>query len=77
MVDEAMAILQTAIEIYPQEANLYDSLGEFQLKKGEKAKALASYQKALDTNPSFGNAAGAKEIVRKLTEELAANPARP
>ena len=48
MVDEAMAILQTAIEIYPKEANLYDSLGEFQLKKGEKAKALASYQKALD-----------------------------
>lgn len=77
MVDEAMAILQTAIEIYPQEANLYDSLGEFQLKKGEKAKALASYQKALATNPEFGNAAGAKEIVRKLTEELAANPARP
>ncbi|MGI8734735.1 MAG: serine hydrolase [Pyrinomonadaceae bacterium] len=77
MIDEAMAILQTAIELYPQEANLYDSLGEFQLKKGEKAKALASYQKALDTNPTFGNAAGAKEIVRKLTEELAANPARP
>ena len=77
MVDEAMAILQTAIEMYPQEANLYDSLGEFQLKKGDKAKALASYQKALATNPEFGNAAGAKEIVKKLTEELAANPARP
>ncbi len=77
MVDEGMLILQTAIELYPQEANLYDSLGEFQLKKGEKAKALASYQKALATNPEFGNAAGAKEIVKKLTEELAANPARP
>ena len=51
MVEEAMLILQTAIELYPQEANLYDSLGEFQLKKGEKAKALASYQKALATNP--------------------------
>ncbi len=76
MVDEAMAILQTAIEMYPQEANLYDSLGEFQLKKGDKAKALASYQKALAINPEFGNAAGAKEIVRKLTEELAANPVK-
>lgn len=77
MVDEAMAILQTAIEMYPQEANLYDSLGEFQLKKGEKAKALTSYKKALEINPAFGNAAGAKEIVKKLTEELAANPGRP
>ena len=77
MVDEAMAILQTAIELYPQEANLYDSLGEFQLKKGDKAKALASYQKALATNPEFANAAGAKEIIKKLTEELAANPSKP
>ena len=77
MVDEAMTILQTAIEMYPQEANLYDSLGEFQLRKGEKAKALASYQKALSTNPEFGNAVAAKEIVKKLTEELAANPSKP
>lgn len=77
MVDEAMAILQTAIDMYPQEANLYDSLGEFQLKKGEKAKALASYQKALTLNPEFGNAVAAKEIVKKLTEELAANPSKP
>ncbi len=74
MVDEAMAILQTAIEMYPQEANLYDSLGEFQLKRGEKEKALASYRKALETNPDFGNAAAAKVIVQKLTEELAAKP---
>lgn len=74
MVDEAMAILQTAIELYPKEANLYDSLGEFQLKKGEKTKALASYRKALETNPDFGNAAAAKVIVQKLTEELATNP---
>jgi CubicO group peptidase (beta-lactamase class C family) len=72
MVDEGMAILQTAIELYPQEANLYDSLGEFQLKKGEKAKALASYRKALETNPNFGNAAAAKDIVQKLSDELAA-----
>ncbi len=77
MVDEAMAILQTAIDMYPQEANLHDSLGEFQLKKGDKAKALASYQKALAINPEFGNATAAKEIVKKLTEELAANPSKP
>jgi len=77
MVEEAMAILQTAIEMYPQEANLYDSVGEFQLLKGDKAKALASYQKALAINPEFSNAVAAKEIVKKLTEELAANPSKP
>lgn len=47
MVDEAMTILKTAIELYPQEADLYDSLGEFHLRKGDKVKALESYKKAL------------------------------
>ncbi len=76
MVDDAMTILQVAIELYPKEANLYDSLGEFQLKKGDKAKALASYQKALELNPNFPNAAAAKEIVKKLTDEIAANASK-
>jgi tetratricopeptide (TPR) repeat protein len=70
MVDDALTVLRTAIEMYPKEANLYDSQGEFLLKKGEKAKALASYKKALELNPNFGNAAGAREIVTKLSTEL-------
>ena len=77
MIDEAITIEQMAIEMYPKEANLYDSLGEFQLRKGEKVKALASYKKALETDASYGNAAVAKGIVQKLTDELAANPAKP
>lgn len=71
MVDEAIAVLRAAIELYPQEANLYDSLGEFQLRKGDKAGALASYQKALELNPNFPNAANARDVVKKLTDELA------
>lgn len=71
MVDEAIAILKTAIDLYPKEANLYDSLGEFQLKKGDKAKALESYKKALEINPNFPNAAAARETVQKLSSELA------
>jgi tetratricopeptide (TPR) repeat protein len=70
MLDDAIAILSAAIELYPQDANLYDSLGEFQLKKGDKAKALDAYTKALEKNPKFGNAANATEIVKKLTAEL-------
>lgn len=71
MVDEALALLRTAIEMYPKEANLYDSAGEFQLKKGDKTKALESYQKALAIDPDFSNAAAAREIVKKLSEETA------
>jgi tetratricopeptide (TPR) repeat protein len=69
-LDDAMAIVSVAIQLYPEDANLYDSLGEFQLKKGDKAKALESYKKALEKNPKFGNAANAEEIVKKLTAEL-------
>ncbi|HEX3250428.1 MAG TPA: serine hydrolase [Pyrinomonadaceae bacterium] len=70
-VDGALAILRTAIALYPKEANLYDSLGEFQLRRGDKVKALESYQKALELNPNFPNAATARDVVKKLSEELA------
>lgn len=67
MVDEAMTVLRAAIELHPKEANLHDSLGEFQLRKGEKDKALESYRKALELNPDFPNAANAREMVKKLS----------
>ncbi len=70
LVAEAIAVLQTAIKLYPQEANLQDSMGEFQLKQGNKARALESYKKALELNPNFPNAPAAKEIVKKLSSEL-------
>jgi CubicO group peptidase (beta-lactamase class C family) len=72
-VDEALTLLGTAIALYPKEANLYDSMGEFQLRKGDKVKALASYQKALEINPNFPNAAAARDVVKKLSEELASH----
>jgi tetratricopeptide (TPR) repeat protein len=71
MVDEAIKILNTAIALYPKEANLHDSFGEMQLRKGNKTAALAAYKKALELNPNFPNANAAKEIVRKLSEEIA------
>lgn len=70
MLDDALAILSSAIELYPEDANLYDSLGEFRLKKGDKAGALESYKKALEKNPKFANAAKAEEVVKKLSTEL-------
>ena len=69
-VDDAIAVLKTAVALYPKEANLYDSLGEFYLRKGDKAKALEHYKKALEINPNFPNASAAREIVKRLTSEL-------
>jgi CubicO group peptidase (beta-lactamase class C family) len=67
MIDEGLKLLQAASELYPQEANLYDSIGEFYAKKGMKEKAIEFYQKALATNPKYPNAEKAKEIVQKLS----------
>ena len=56
-LDDALNVLEVAIQLYPKEANLYDSTGEFLLRKGEKARALESYKKALEVNPDYPNAA--------------------
>ncbi|HVE55347.1 MAG TPA: serine hydrolase [Pyrinomonadaceae bacterium] len=70
LTNGALTLLLVASELYPNDANLYDSIGEFYAKKGLKDKAIESYQKALATNPKYQNAEKAKEILQKL----AANP---
>lgn len=69
MRDAGLMILQTAIELYPQDATLYDSLGDFYSKKGMKDKAIEFYQKALSINPKYPNAEKAKEILQELTQK--------
>ncbi|HEX5966769.1 MAG TPA: serine hydrolase, partial [Pyrinomonadaceae bacterium] len=71
MLDTGLMVLRIAIELHPKEANLYDSTGEFYLRKGDKAKGLEYYQKALEVDPNFPNAAVARDVVKKLSEELA------
>ena len=42
--------------LHPDVANLYDSLGEFLLEKGDREAAIRSYEKALEVDPEFENA---------------------
>ncbi len=65
-VEAGMVILQVAVELYPKVANLYDSAGEFYLKKGQKDKAIEFYNKALQVDPNFENA---KRMLEKITNE--------
>ena len=62
-VEAGMAILQVAVELYPQAANLYDSLGEFYLKQDQKEKAIEFYNKALQIDP---NLESAKRMLAKI-----------
>ena len=46
-VDEAIKVLMTATQRFPEAWNLQDSLGEALALKGDKPAALAAYNKAL------------------------------
>jgi len=50
-LDEAMALLKIAMELYPREARLYDGMAECYL-----IKAKEYYQKALEVDPNFEHA---------------------
>lgn len=60
---EAIAMFKINVEFYPNDANVYDSLGEAYLKKGETNLAKLNYQKALILNPESKSA-------KKALEEL-------
>lgn len=54
-----------AAELYPNSANLYDSLAEGYLFIGDKEKALASFEKSLQLDPHNQNAINRLEQLRK------------
>ena len=54
---DAIRIFQLNVEAYPLSSNAYDSLGEGYMDDGDKARAIANYEKALLLNPKNGNSA--------------------
>ena len=62
-VNEAIEVLKLNVEAYPQSANVYDSLGEAYLVRGDKEKAIENYQKALAIDPATESAKRALKIL--------------
>ena len=62
-IDDAIQLFSLNTEQFPRSGNVFDSMGEAYLKVGDKEKALASYKKAFELDPSNGNAA---DMIRKL-----------
>jgi tetratricopeptide (TPR) repeat protein len=60
---KALQVFKLNIELHPQYANGYDSLGEAYMKNGDKKQAIRNYDKALELNPKNENA---KEKLKKL-----------
>jgi CubicO group peptidase (beta-lactamase class C family) len=69
--DAAIALFKLNIKLFPGDGNLWDSLGEGYLVKGDKAQAIASYQKALALAPAEGCywCGNAKEKLATLIEK--------
>jgi tetratricopeptide (TPR) repeat protein len=64
-LDAAAAWLRLAIELYPKDANLYDSLGELEAKGGHTDRAIEAYRKALELDPKLESSTKALEKLEK------------
>ncbi|WKZ69432.1 MAG: beta-lactamase family protein [Melioribacteraceae bacterium] len=64
-IDKAIEAFQLNVELFPNIANCYDSLGEALLEKGDREEALKNYKKALELNHEMPSA---KEKVKELSK---------
>lgn len=64
-VKEAIEIFKLNVEMFPQSANAYDSLGEAYMINGDKEHAIKNYKKSLELNPQNTNAG---KMLKKLQE---------
>ncbi|MGB3145277.1 MAG: prolyl oligopeptidase family serine peptidase [Maribacter sp.] len=65
MKDQGVNILLLALHIYPNSANLYDSLAEAYLYNKDSENAIANFKKSLELNPENQNAI---DKLKKLKE---------
>jgi len=66
-IQKAFEIFKFNVELYPEEANTYDSLGEAYMLAGETEKAIFNYRKSLELNPENINAV---DMLKKLNEKI-------
>ncbi len=65
MIDAAIEVFKMNVEMNPQSANAYDSLGEAYMVGGNKVLAIENYCKSLELDPDNTNA---KEMLDRLEE---------
>ena len=53
-IKKAIAVFNMNISMFPESANVYDSLGEAYLYSGDKNRAIINYKKSLEINPENG-----------------------
>jgi CubicO group peptidase (beta-lactamase class C family) len=66
LLNEAIEVFKLNVEAFPDSWNVYDSLGEAYMVKGDKELAIKNYQKSIELNPQ--NNVG-REMLKKLQEK--------
>ena len=64
MPDEAIAVFNLNVKLFPKVVNCYDSLGEAYMMSGNKSEAIKNYEIVLKMDPENKNA---KMMLEKLT----------
>ncbi|MGB7054918.1 MAG: serine hydrolase, partial [bacterium] len=64
-IAEAIAVLRLNVYLYPESANVYDSLGEAYMVAGNTALASENYEKSLKLDPDNENAVEKLKELRK------------
>ena len=62
-VANAVKVFEANVQIYPEDANAFDSLGEGHMAAGNTKAAIENYRKALEMDPKNDNA---KKMLEKL-----------
>lgn len=65
-LNEAIAVFKMNVELFPESANVYDSLGEAYMRNGNTKLAVKNYRKSLELNPENNNA---REMLKKLEKK--------
>ena len=64
-IDMAIEVFKLNIQKFPDEANLYDSLAEAYMVKGDIESSINYYKKALEKDPNFENSKKMLELLKK------------
>jgi len=73
-VTEAIEIFKLNVEMYPQSANAYDSLGEGYMVHGDKDLSIANYKKSFELDPKNTNATAKLAELTGTQKEVKVDP---